>query len=106
MIRVRFPNGQCITYNTGWYVENLSDKTGRRILTVKGGDLVAWVPNDCVIEWVKACSVENPLDGNALERAAAALENMTNPTTYEQDRLLERMKRRLASFNLKTRRWR
>jgi hypothetical protein len=60
MITVRFPNGQAVKYNDGYYVETETNQ--RRIYNKGGGTLLAFVPLDCIIEWVTPCAVHNPLD--------------------------------------------
>lgn len=62
MMWVRFPNGQCIRYNTA----NLAKRTLNGytdLYTKKDGVWVAQVPTAmCVIESIQACAITNPLD--------------------------------------------
>jgi hypothetical protein len=66
MITVRFSSGQAVQYNDGWYVEHYANC--RSIKTKKGGDLIAQVPHDCIIEWVPACRVYNGMTQEADRR--------------------------------------
>jgi len=59
MITVRFPNGQAVQYNDGTYVEHYGNF--QRITTKKGGDPIAVVPYDCIIEFVTPCVSTIPL---------------------------------------------
>ena len=73
MITVRFPNGQAIQYNTGWYI--VSDDTGRRIYTdSEKKSLIAIVPLDCAIELVPACRF---YDGMQKESSDARIAEMS-----------------------------
>lgn len=106
MIRVRFPNGQCVTYNNGRHVEHFASHN--TIRTKKGGDLIACVPYNCILEWVKPCSVTNPLDGDQLEAVSRVVEGMADRrahTSYKEDAALCRMKKALRSFDMLRRRW-
>lgn len=72
MMWVRFPNGQCIQYNTAFYV--IHDENCRRLFPSKAdGDAnrncIAIVPHDCIVELTHACSVTNPLDKSPSETA-------------------------------------
>ena len=59
MITVRTPNGQAIQYNTGWYIE--TSATHHTIKTEGDKRHLAVIPLDCIIEWMPACRVYNPL---------------------------------------------
>lgn len=60
MMWVRFPNGQCIQYNTANYVSRTQYGYGD-LYTKKDGQWIAQVPNTCIIESIPACRVSNPL---------------------------------------------
>lgn len=61
MMWVRFPNGQCIQYNTAHYVERSPTGGYTDMYEGKGGKWIAQIPNACVIESMRACAVSNPL---------------------------------------------
>lgn len=79
MMWVRFPNGQCIQYNTANYVLR-HDAGYTDLYTKKDGTWIAQVPNTCVVESVAACRVWNPL---------------TQPTDSEAAKELRSVKRKL-----------
>ena len=60
MMWVRFPNGQCIQYNTAGHIVRFAEYSD--LYTREGGAWIAQVPNTCVIESTYACRVWNPLD--------------------------------------------
>jgi hypothetical protein len=64
MLTVRFPNGQAVQYNAGWFVKHYDNYY--TIFDKEGGSLQAVVPNDCIIEWVPACRVYNPIESHLL----------------------------------------
>jgi hypothetical protein len=69
---VRFPNGQAVQYNDAMYViwgekhSSLYNKDPS-----KGGNLIARVPAECIIEWANPCRVYNPLTDNINEELKA-----------------------------------
>ena len=102
MIRVRFPNGQCVTYNSGWYVETQIHHFS--ILTVERG-AIAFAPFDCIIEWVTPCEVGNPLTGNLLERAASYVESLSGSVSWSEGKQLSRLKNAMRRWNARSRRF-
>ena len=59
---VRFPNGQAVQYNDAYFIQ-----WGENTHTLytkepsKGGSLIAKVPRECIVEWVRPCRVYNPI---------------------------------------------
>lgn len=86
MMWVRFPNGQCIQYNTASYVRvwhgPILGLYKSKADSEKYTDTIALVPDSCVIEFVHACRVSNPLD--------------TMPNESQVSRELRSIKRKLA----------
>lgn len=108
MICVRFPNGQCITYNNGWYT--LTNNNGRTDIYESNAqkELIATVPAECLIEWIKPCSVTNPIDGMTLEKALQfVIDNGSDcgGSWSKTACLLSDLKSSLQNFNRQTRKW-
>jgi hypothetical protein len=106
MIRVRFPNGQCITYNGAtWAERNPSGYTD----LYEGPEKKVWfaqVPTAlCVVERIAPCSVENALEASALKRATAYVESLSGSTPGQDDEYLIRLKQKLADYNIARRRF-
>ena len=107
-VTVRFPNGQALTYNAGWYV---SWQGGRARLydkaPDKGGDLIASLPSDAIIEWQPPCKIENPVAGLTLHTALETVRDQARQATDWRDlHLLADLKRLLVKFNARTHEWR
>ena len=65
MMTVRFPNGQTVQYNNAWYVKTHAVQYA--LYDRENGNLQAFVPLSCIIEWVPACRVFNAMDEPALK---------------------------------------
>jgi hypothetical protein len=76
MLRVRFPNGQCVQYNDATDVEFHSNGE-IRILHVKEAKrwwLASVAPGShCIIEWQTPCAVTNPVAREMTPESALAL---------------------------------
>lgn len=104
MLKVRFPNGQCITYNNACY--STVNEKGYTLYANKNEENREWiasVPIDCIVEAVDPCKIENPMIGLTLDKAfdmvVDALEN--KETNYN----LSHMKKILKDYNAATCEW-
>ena len=59
MMTVRFPNGQAVQYNDATFVSRHDSYSD--LYTKQDGTWIAQIPNDCIIEVIRACRVYNPL---------------------------------------------
>jgi hypothetical protein len=84
MMTVRFPNGQAVQYNDAYFIQwgtdahNLYNKNHNA-----GGSLIARVPRECIVEWIKPCRVYNPIA------------SITNDELIELKKEIQSMKRKL-----------
>jgi len=107
MIRVRFPNGQCVTYNEANHVERLAEFTDLYESKAKR-QWIAQVPNTAIIECVEPCSVTNPISGMTLEKAIQfVLDNgrSCGGSWTAEAGLLSDLKLMLQDFNRQRRTW-
>ena len=59
MITVRFPSGLSVQYNAANFCQ---PGDGSHVLRTKeGGDPVARIPEDCIVEYITPCRIYNPL---------------------------------------------
>ena len=55
MMTVRFASGLCVQYNDArWLVHGADDNA---LYTKQGGDFIAVVPKDCIVEAVSPCRI-------------------------------------------------
>lgn len=59
MITVRFATGFSVQYNDATFVDN--GENCHRLLTEKGGRIIARVPHDCIVEFVSPCRTYTPI---------------------------------------------
>jgi hypothetical protein len=75
MLTVRFPNGQTVQYNEGWFVE----QWGQRNILIKDkkeGKHIAIVSVDCALEWEPACRVYDALKNEPDEQILKELKSI------------------------------
>jgi hypothetical protein len=106
MITVRYPNGQAVTYNTGWYL--IRDGVGWHIYDkdpATGGSLQASIQLSagCIVEWTPACRVENA--ALTVESAAQLLAKHPRELRNLSGGVLSDLKRALHDFNAKRWTW-
>lgn len=106
MIRVRFPNGQCVQYNSA--TDTRRDTCGGTEIVRKEGEArywVAYIPagTDCLVEWVMPCSVTNPI---AELKPDSALKTVMQHLRALPGYDVKRLKLALRDFNAKQRCWR
>jgi hypothetical protein len=78
MITIRFPTGLAITYNDANYV--VWGQSHHTLSDGKGGRKIAFVPNDCIIEFVQPCTVT----GHKVS-VNDALDVLLNATKHERE---------------------
>lgn len=83
MLKVRFPNGQCITYDNANYCVHRDNGSDLYEKKCDKKTWVATVPHSCIIESQEACKVENPIIEMTEQRAFdivldMAIKNRTN----------------------------
>lgn len=106
MLRVRFPNGQCIQYNDVVDVEWQTNGGAHLLSRDAAGK--RWINaqlapgTQAVLEWVRTCAVSNPITGATPEQAVATVKQhlRTLPT-----RLVKELKLSLRPFNAKRHTW-
>jgi hypothetical protein len=83
MMTVRFPNGQAVQYNDANFISWGNDhSTLYNEEPNQGGQLIARVPRECIIEWEKPCRVYNPISSapneelEALKKEVQALKRL------------------------------
>lgn len=107
MIKVRFPNGQCIQYNdaTGINVVTGGTEIIRKDKTTGTNYWVAFLPagSGCLVEWVNPCAVSNPVAREMTPESALALVRK-HLRTLRCD-LVAALKQDLCAFNAKRRTW-
>src|ERR1051326_3691743 len=74
MMTVRYPNGQAIVYNTGWYLVTESNVTMEIFdkPPKDGGSLIAKIQPTAgvIVEWVQACRVYDATKGSFDQKLA------------------------------------
>lgn len=104
---VRFPNGQAVTYNDAMFCSYGNEIAS--LYTKEGGRWIVSIPYEsgALIETVRPCRVENPLTAvtgeAALEYVLAHAEELANLS--RGGRLLAELKKKLAGFSLRYRRF-
>lgn len=66
MITVRFPSGFSVQYNTANYC--VHERGWHTLRTKEGGDWVACVPFDCIVEYITPCRTYNPISERTADR--------------------------------------
>lgn len=94
MITVRFPNGQAIQYNTAHWAEHYDKHV--TLKTSRDGTLVAWVPLECVVDFVSPCRVHNPLISPAIMQLEEMARTMRS-LNYKVSRLMPKKPKRKRS---------
>jgi hypothetical protein len=100
---VRYPNGQVIQYNTANHFVH-TDAGDWQLLTRENGSLVARIQasSGCIVEFEKACSVENPINGMTPNNVYSFLIDNYQSLKGWQAKDLKRL---FARFNIKTYNW-
>jgi hypothetical protein len=98
-ITVRFPNGQAVLYNDAHWIVWLGER-GAALYTAQDGHILARVMGDAIVEFVRPCSVSNPLISPA-ESIDICIEHIRS---FPEPKLAQ-LKRLLQKFNRKTCRW-
>lgn len=105
MVKVRFPNGQCVQYNN---VVNWELATNGVHLKNRDKNIEAYVPyaSGAIIEWVTPRRIDNPVVGLTDDAALdLILKHGRELRTYDQREKLSRLKRLLSKFNMRYQRW-
>ena len=102
MFRVRMPDGTCVTYDDGGYLE--WGTTCHRIYTKNGGDFIALAPLQAIVEAHNPCLIERPWGNMTAESAAGILANYGAIRRAKPSDLAE-IKYLLKWFNRQTGRW-
>jgi hypothetical protein len=109
MLRVRFPNGQCIQYNDATCI-NIDAHGGTEILRrdkATGQNFwVAYLPEGthALVEWVQPCAISNPI---ARELSPdSALELVKRHLRTLPGHKVKALKLELANFNARRCAWR
>lgn len=106
MMTVRFSTGVSITYNDANFISWAIDRNGfHKLYTEQGGDLIAYVPGEALIEWRQYCKMENPTTGmtykHALEIVTEHIKEFNNGSGHN----LVKIKRALQDFDGRTLCW-
>jgi hypothetical protein len=102
MLKVRFPNGQCITYNNAHYC-NTNSTCHTLYNNKKNLEWIANAPLDCLIEAVDPCKIENPIIELTIDKAfSMVIEAIENKETGYP---LTKMKKLLKNYNSNTCSW-
>lgn len=106
MLRIRFPNGQCIQYNDATEHDQLANGDTQIVRVTEGKRF--WVAlitkgTSCVIEHVQPCLVTNPLQSQAPATAFKTV--MQHLRTLPAHQVRE-LKNALRDFNARSRAWR
>lgn len=98
-ITVRFPNGQAVRYNNlSWVTWN---NDGSAVLKEnKDSGWSVYAPKDCLIEFIRPCSISNPL----LSPAESIDICIANIRSFDVSKL-KQLKMLLEKFNRHTYRW-
>lgn len=106
MLRIRFPNGQCVTYNHA--TDHNRDVDGNIEVTRRDGEKNFWVAlipkgTNCIIEHVEPCAVRNPLQSQAPESACkTVLQHLRTLPSHQ----VRELKTALRDFNARSQCWR
>ena len=60
MITVRFPSGFSVQYNTATYAVREDNRV--RLYDKEGGNILAYAPNDTIVEFKTPCRTYNAID--------------------------------------------
>lgn len=108
MLTVRFPSGVAVHYNTATYC--VRGENGWQLYTEKDGCWVATIQASAgaIVEAVPACSVTVPPVATVKSALQLIVHELArNPITgWEEGNVLSELKRRLASYNARTKTWR
>jgi hypothetical protein len=106
LITVRFPTGFSVQYNTATYVVWGSVGQRTTLLDRKDGTPLAFVPAECIVEFVQPCRTYN---ANLAPASLVQLLNETIDSPARRQQLsnydLAELKRRLTEFNGKRKGW-
>lgn len=109
MITVRFSTGVSITYNSATQIDFRNNGGIQLVKKDEQGKLwlVAEISpgTQCVFEYVKPCTFENPIEGVTIEGAVKLLVN-NEAVRKAPSYWVCRLKEILQEFNRKTNRWR
>jgi hypothetical protein len=106
MIRVRFPNGQCLQYNDATRATIQGNGSIEFLRT--GSDSRLYIEafiapgTDCIVEYARPCSVENPISELTPNKAIAYLqENIREASHYH----VRDLKKLLQDFDTRRMVW-
>lgn len=102
MMWARFPNGQVVQYNDANYLVYTTNVW--ELYTQKDGQWICSIPasSGCIIESVKACSVENPIERL---NSDSVIEFIVNNKASLKIWQLQQLREIIKSFNFRTYSW-
>ena len=101
MMTVRFPNGVSLTYNGA---RRMAMSCGRHVLADEKGLVIAYVPEDCVIEHVQPCVIAQ--EAGSPESFLKYVIEHARKMPFRCAYLLMDLKRLLAKFDARNGTWR